>query len=223
VLFALGQPAAFVGLLLAFLLALVVRAVAIRLTARLVGIAPRREPVGPRVREDVDPFGAVAAALGGTGWGRTIEVDEMPRHRGRGRAAAVIAAGPVAVLVVALIALAAFFLLYPEVTGQIIFPSGVLRGALEGEMAPQLLLSFGVGLISFGLLALLPLPPLDGFGLLWFAFRRPGPALTWMRVWFGEKNIGIAVLLLFVLFPQGYPLVHVVIDALGTPLMRLWS
>jgi hypothetical protein len=223
VLFALGQPAAFVGLLLAFLLALGIRAVAIRLTARLVGIAPRRESLSPRPREDVDPFGAVAAALGGTGWGRTIEVDEMPRQRGRGRAAAVIASGPIAVLLVAQIALAAFFILHPDATGQVIYPSGVLRGALEVDAVPRFLLSLGVGLLSFGLLALIPIPPLDGFGLLWFAFRRPGPALMWMRLWFGEKNIGVAVLLLFVLFPQAYPLVHVLIDAVGTPLMGLWS
>ena len=61
-LFALGQPFVFAGLLLSFLLALVLRAVAIRFTARSLGLVHRREPVTPRLREDVDPFGAVAAA-----------------------------------------------------------------------------------------------------------------------------------------------------------------
>jgi Zn-dependent protease len=224
VLFALGQPAAFAGLLIAFLLALAVRAVAIRLTARVTGLTPRRESLTPRPREDVDPFGAVAAALGGTGWGRVIEVDELPRHRGRGRAAAVLAAGALSAIVASQIAFAGYAALFPA-TGalELYRPSDVLRGAVDATVLAQFLLSLAAGLLCFGLLALIPIPPMDGFGLLWTAFRRPGPALLWMRLWFGEKNIGVAVLLLFLLFPSGYPLVHVLLDAVGTPLLRVWS
>ena len=93
-LFALGQPVAFAGLLVAFLLALLLRAYAIRLTARSLGLTHRGDPVAPRLREDIDPFGAVAAAVGGAGWGRIIDVDEVPRGHGRGRAALIFLAGP---------------------------------------------------------------------------------------------------------------------------------
>jgi hypothetical protein len=224
VLFALGQPAAFAGLLLAFLLGIALRATAVRVTSRILGLTARHASLAVRPREDVDPFGAVAAALGGTGWARTHELDGLPRLRGRGRAAAVIASGPLTVLVASQIAFGVYFALYPA-TGalELYRPSDVLLGAVEVDYLAQFLLSIAGGLLGFAVLAIIPLPPLDGFALLWMAFRRPGAALLWMRLWFGEKNIGVAVLLLFVLFPQGYPLVHVLIDAIGTPLMRVWS
>jgi hypothetical protein len=224
VLWALGRPVAFAGLLTAFLLALGIRAVAIRLTARLVGLAPRHEPVGLRPREDVDPFGAVVAALGGTGWGRTVDVDEVPRHRGRGRTAAVFAAGPLCVLIAALLAFAGYVVLYPA-TGalELYRPSDVLRGIVDETMLAEFLLSLAVGLLCFGLLALVPTPPLDGFGLLHSAFLHPGPGFQWARLWLGDKNIGVALLLLFALFPTSYPILLVLIDLVGTPLMRLWA
>ena len=223
-LFALGQPAVFAGLLVAFLIGLLLRAVAIRVTARVVGLAPRGEPLAPRPREDVDPFGAVAAALGGTGWGRTIDVDEIPRGHGRGRAAAVYAAGPVAALVASQVVLGAFALVFPAGEALAVgTPAMVLRGFGDDSLLAQFVLAVAVGLLAFGVLALIPLPPLDGFGLLWTAVRRPGPALQWMRLLFGDKNLGVALLLLFSLFPSGYPLLLVLIDAVGTPLMRIWS
>ena len=223
-LFALGQPAAFAGLLVAFLIGLLLRAVAIRVTARVSALAPRGEPLAPRPREDVDPFGAVAAAIGGTGWGRTIDVDEVPRTRGRGRAAAVYAAGPVTALIASQVVLAGYALLYPFSEALAVgTPALVMRGLGDESALAQFLLAVGVGLLGFGLLALVPIPPLDGFGLLWTAVRRPGQALQWMRLWFGDKNIGVALLLLFSLFPSGYPLLLVLIDAVGTPLMRVWA
>jgi hypothetical protein len=224
VLYALGQPVAFAGLLLAFLLALALRATAVRITSRLLGLTPRHASLAVRPREDVDPFGAVASAFGGTGWGRTHEVDALPRIRGRGRAAVVIASGPLTVLVASQIALAGYAILYPSTGALMLYrPSTVLLGAVDVDYLAQFLLALAGGLLGFAVLALIPLPPLDGFALLWTAFRRPGAALLWMRLWFGEKNIGVAILVLFSLFPQGYPLVHVVIDGLGTALIRVWA
>jgi hypothetical protein len=224
VLWALGQPAAFVGLLIAFLLGLLLRALAIRITARLLHLAPAGQPLRPRPREDVDPFGAVAAALGGTGWGRTIDVDEVPRHRGRARAAAVFAAGPVATLVAAQVALAGYAAAYPfSLALALARPSDVLRGLPDDTIAGQVLLAVGVGLLSFGLLALIPLPPLDGFGLLWTALRRPGETAQKAKFWLADNNVGIGLLLLCFLFPFNHPLLFVLIDLVGTPLMRMWA
>ncbi|MFD0521768.1 hypothetical protein [Paractinoplanes durhamensis] len=76
-LFALGTPVAFVALVVSFLLGLTVRAVAVRVVARSLGLADRNEGIAPRLREDIDPFGAVGAALGGMGWGKMISVDEI--------------------------------------------------------------------------------------------------------------------------------------------------
>ena len=221
-LFALAQPVAFLGLLVAFLLGLLVRAYAIRISARSLGLAPRGESVTPRPREDIDPFGAVAAAVGGTGWGKGIDVDEVPRLRGRGRAAWVFAAGPLATLILSQLLLLAFRLIYPFALGPI-SPSSVLTGAFSGDYGAQFLLALAVGLLAFGLLALIPVPPLDGFGLLWLAFRRPGPGLLWYRLWFEDKNLGVVLLLACCFFPLGAPFLLIPIDLIGTLFLRVWS
>lgn len=174
-LFALGEPVAFAALVGAFLIGLLLRALAIRITARALRLSDRRDPVSPRLREDVDPFGAVAAAVGGMGWGKSISVDEVPRHQGRGRAAAVFAAGPVACVLVSQVLFAAYATLYPGFLLSVLHPSDVLRG-FALPLGEQVLLCLAVGLLTFGLLALIPIPPLDGFGILWSAQRRPGPA-----------------------------------------------
>jgi Zn-dependent protease len=222
VLFALGEPVAFAALVASFVLALILRAVAIRLTARTLGLVERRETIGPRLREDVDPFGAVAAAVGGMGWGKIISVDEVPRWRGRGRATMVFLAGPLSCIVVAQL----FFLAYATSTSYnvlgVLSPSDLLRG-VPLPLLDQVLVSFGAGFLGFGLLALIPLPPLDGFGVLWSALRTPGPSMQWMRLWFEEKNLGVVLLLVLCFFPLGGPFLLLILDFLGTLLVRLWG
>jgi len=221
-LFALGEPVAFVALIVAFLLALVLRALAIRLTARTLGLAERRDPVSPRLREDVDPFGAVAAAVGGMGWGKPISVDEVPRHHGRGRAAAVFAAGPVACILVSQLLFAAYVVLFPDNLLSVLNLSNVLRGVAL-PLGEQVLLCLAVGLLAFGLLALIPMPPLDGFGILWSALRRPGAGAQQMRLWLEDKNLGVLILLICCFFPFTYPLLLVILDVLGVLVLRLWG
>jgi hypothetical protein len=224
VLYALARPAAFAGLVLAFLIALLARAFAIRVAARTLNLTDRRESVGPRLREDVDAFGAVAAAVGGAGWGKIIDVDEVPRSRGRGRAAAVFLAGPVLCLLVAQAFFLAFVLIFPDAYHLSVFrPSDILRGQFEGDIGEEFLLTIPVGLLCFGLLALIPMPPLDGFGVLWSAVRRPGQGLQGYRLWFQEKNLGVVILLACCFFPLDHPLLLLPLDLLGTPILRLWA
>jgi Zn-dependent protease len=225
VLYALGEPFAFAALVVAFLLGLVLRAVAVRITARTLGLADRREPLAPRLREDIDPFGAVGAALGGMGWGRMLPVDEIPRWRGRGRAAAVFAAGPLTCVVVSQLVFGAYVLAYHDHMLASMGTSDVLLaryfpGTPVGE---KVLLSFAVGLLAFGLLELIPIPPLDGFGILYSALRRPGPGMQWMRLWFEEKNIGVVLLLALCLFPFSAPFIGSILNVLGEVFLRLWD
>ncbi|MFI5937799.1 hypothetical protein [Actinoplanes sp. NPDC051494] len=221
-LFALGEPVAFIALVLSFLLALVLRAVAIRVSARSLGLVHGNESISPRLREDVDPFGAVAAAIGGMGWGKTISVDEIPRFRGRGRAAAVFLSGPLVTIVAAQFFFVAYALTTTQNVLSFLSPSDLLRG-LSLPVTDQVLLSFGAGLLTFGLLALIPIPPLDGFGVMWSAVRRPGAGLQWMRLWFEEKNIGVLLLLVFCFFPLARPILLLILDVLGLLFIRLWG
>jgi Zn-dependent protease len=221
-LFALGEPIAFVALVVAFLLGLLLRSFAIRFTARSLRLSDRRESVSPRPREDVDPFGAVAAAVGGMGWGKVVSVDEVSRRQGRGRAAAVFAAGPLACILVSQILFAVYVTLFPGRLLSVISLSDVLRG-LALPLGEQVLLCLAVGLLAFGLLALIPIPPLDGFGILWSAQRVPGPGMQWMRLWFEDKNLGVLILLIFCFFPLGGPILMTILNVLGLPFLLLWG
>ncbi|MEV6601953.1 hypothetical protein AB0M36_34630 [Actinoplanes sp. NPDC051346] len=222
-LFALGEPVAFAALVVAFLLALLLRAFAIRLTARMLGLTERGEPIGPRPRDDIDPFGAVAAAIGGMGWGKIASVDEIPRWRGRGRAAAVFLSGPLLCIVVAQLFFAAYAYSTPENLLGILHPSYLLRGGVALPFGEQVLLCLGTGLLTFGLLALIPLPPLDGFGVMWSIPKHAGPGLQWIRLWFEDKNIGVLLLLVCCFFPFSYPLLLGLLDLLGVLFLRLWG
>ncbi|HWS35476.1 MAG TPA: hypothetical protein VN408_22395 [Actinoplanes sp.] len=222
-LFALGEPVAFVALVIAFLLGITLRSVAMRFTARVVGLNDGRPAARFSLRQELDPFGAVCAAIGGTGWGRQITVDEVPRWRGRGRAAAVFAAGPVANILAGLLFIAGYALVYGGEILAFVQPGTLLRGGLPLAFDQQVILSLGGGLLGFGLLALIPIPPLDGFGILWHALRRPGPSMAWMRLWFEDKNVGSLLLLIFAFFPLGYPLLLWTIDILGVLFLRIWA
>ncbi|MEV0899674.1 hypothetical protein [Actinoplanes sp. NPDC049802] len=222
-LFALGEPVAFAALLAAFLLALWLRTAAMRFTARTVGLAERRQSLRLRPREDIDPFGAVAVAVGGAGWGRSVSVDEVSRWRGRGRAAAVFAAGPVACILAGEVVIAGYALAFPDNQLDGLSLGTVLFGAGFLPYAQQVVLSLGVGLLAFGLLALIPIPPLDGFGILWNALRHPGAGMNWMRLWFEDKNIGVLILLICAFFPTGYPILIVIIDILGALFLQIWA
>jgi hypothetical protein len=221
-LFALGQPVTFAGLLIAFVLGLLLRAVAIRLFARRLRMADG--PITPRPREDIDPFGAVAAAVGGAGWGKIIDVDEVPRGFGRRRAALIFAAGPLVTLIAAQFFFLAYALAYPSSFALSYYRvSDVLRGQFDNPFGGQLLLAIAVGLLAFGLLALIPVPPLDGFGLLWSAQRNPGPGMQGYRLWFEHKNLGVVVLLACCFFPLSYPWLLLPLDLIGTVFLRLWG
>nr|WP_296072675.1 hypothetical protein [uncultured Actinoplanes sp.] len=219
-LFALATPVAFVALVASFLLGILVRATAVRFTAKRLGLADRHDSVVPRLREDIDPFGAVAAAVAGMGWGKMLSVDDVPRYRGRGRAATVFVAGPAACIVLAQLFFLAYVLAYPGAF--LPGPSIVLHG-IEGGFGEQILLSLAVGLLSFGLLELIPIPPLDGFGIMYYALRRPGAGMQWMRLWFEEKNIGVVILIVISLFPLGGPFLLGILNVLGLLFVGLWD
>jgi hypothetical protein len=222
VIYAILQPAALLGMLAAFLLGLSVRATfQVWLAARLL-----RYRVGspaPNPRRDVDPFGAIAAVLGGTGWGRAAPLPETYGFAGpSGKRVAVLLAGPLPVIALGLAVLLGYRAGYPSGILDYLYPSDVLRG-VSGPVAQQFLVTLGVGLLCFGVLALVPLPPLDGWFLMWQAIRRPGEGAQKARFWLEERNIGVLILLVAVSFPIGtpVPLALMLLDLLVHPLMRL--
>jgi Zn-dependent protease len=217
VLRALGDPYAFLVLLISFVVAVTAHGWVQSWAAHRAG---EREPaqqrrLHPDPRRHLDPFGAIAAAIAGTGWARQVEVS--PR-RSTGSVAAVLLAGTVANVVLGVAALAAFRLsggALPDVT-LLDLQRGI--GGAPGLVALYL---FGLTNLALAALSLVPLPPLPGGRLLFAAApRTPG----WQKAHYRlvEQNIGVAVLLALLLIPLGgpQPVLPAVLDTVLQPALR---
>jgi len=220
VLYALCTPLSFVVLVLSFVVVVTLHGWVSALVADRTGDRrPRMEGrLRPDPRRHVDPFGAVAAALGGCGWPKAVE---LPVRRARGAAVAVALSGPVLDIVLGLAALVGF----RAVEGLSLGDGGTAllqQGAPGLDPAGTVLLLFGVVALAVGLLSLVPLPPLDGGRLLFaLAPRTSG----WQRAehLLVEQNAGTVALLVLVLLPIGAAgaLLPSLLDLVVTPLARL--
>jgi hypothetical protein len=229
VIFALNEPATLLGLALGFLVGVCLRAA---LQRRLAGVArPRgRAPLravgarrvpAPRAgwAAYLDPYGTVAAVIGGAGWGA------RPVARG-GKWADVLQL--VAAVVVHLLLAAAGIALFSAAGGEpsnlgFINVSDALHGNFHGLPTDQAIaLGFAMMNLACALLALLPIPPLEMGVVLWSRLpRTPGPRRVAFHLL--EESWGVAVVLVLLLLPLGgqLPLLLVLIDALADPLLGL--
>jgi hypothetical protein len=220
VLFALGKPAAFAGLLTGFVVAMVLRGVVQRLVLRRTARFANRPVWDPR--HDFDIYGAVAAVIGGTGWGRRV-VTPFSEHRPR---VGVALAGPAAVLVASQIAFGLLRVVSGPLDGlQVLSLGAVLHGWPVANYPAQFLLHFAVALLAAGLLALVPLPPLDGWALvLRAAGPRPSPGFAKAQHWLDDNNVGVVILLIGIALPLiGSALVLYVLGVVAYPVFLLWS
>ena len=232
-LYALRQPLNFLALLVGFVAAILARGVVQAWLARALGARDfeLRARSRPDLRRHGDAFGAVAALLGGTGWGSAAPVEGLLGRyvygRARGRpaatAAAVLAAGPLTAGVVGLVALLGY-----RVAGG---PVGLLRvwtpyDTLHGDLpkldlGPRLLFLVGVAALAVAIIALVPVPPLDGGRLL---FALAPTTHGWQRVrHYAEQNWGVGLLLVLLIIPLGGrgPVLLALVDGLGEPLMHI--
>ena len=208
--YALGQPAAFAGLVAALALGLGIRHVTQALAARGAGRATATA-VLPHWRRDLDPVGLLAAVFGGTGWGAAPPVAGLTRAR----AAWTAVTGPAATLAAGIAVLAVYGAAYPaSITGEVYRPSDVLRG-VPGPAPEQLLFTAGVGLLCFAVVALVPLPPTDGWALA--RGERGGPVGGFLE----SRRIGALVLLIALVLPiGGVPPLHRLLDVVLTPVVE---
>jgi hypothetical protein len=212
---ALGSPSSFAGLVVGFLVGLVASAYAQAGTARLLGDRAAIRRVGG-LRRVLDPFGAVAAALGGPGWGVTPEIP----LRSRGRLAVALLAGPVAVALLGALALVGYLL----AGGNRLILAGIgITNALDGFDGPAaqvFFVSLALELMAMAVLALVPLPPLPGWRLLELASTG---SLGWQRArhYLVDNNLGVLALLVLLIFPLGGshpPLLLILDSVLGSVL-----
>ena len=133
----------------------------------------------------IDPMGAIVFVLAGFGWGRRVPVNVYALRPGRVGMAMVAAGGPIANVIVAVVAAVAF---------------RVLELAGIGGLALDITFYIVLYNLLLAVFNLLPIPPLDGYNVL-LAFVPPRTAFTIQRY----APYGIIVLLLLVLVP-GSPL-----------------
>ena len=208
VLRAIGTPVALLGLLVGFLLAVVAQAYTQAATARALGDRAAFRRLGG-IRRVLDPFGAVAAALAGPGWGVTPEIP----LRSRGRLALALLSGPLAVAALGVLALLGFVLAGgPRQALPGTGPSSVV-GGVDGPAGQVFFLALGLELLGMAVLALVPLPPLPGWRLLELA-STGSPGWQRAREYLVEKNLGVLALLILLVLPLGGsdPLLIAIID-----------
>ncbi len=131
----------------------------------------------------IDPLGALVFVIAGFGWGKPVPVNVYALRPGRIGMAMVAAGGPIANVIVAVVA-------------------AVLYRVLEMSGSSGFVLEIGFWIVYFNLLLalfnLIPIPPLDGYNVL-IAFLPPKAAFSVQRY----APYGIIVLLLLVLLPGG--------------------
>jgi hypothetical protein len=164
-----------------------------------------------------DPFGVVAAVIAGVGWG-----PRAPERPGRAIGAVPVVA---AVAVHGLLAAAGFAALLAAGVarsdlGFVSVGSTLHGGSLFAGAGRCIALGFAVENLACGLLALVPLPPLELGVLLWSRLpRTPGSRRVAYRLL--EEHWGVAVVLALLLLPLGgsLPPLLSLLDTVGNAIL----
>jgi len=129
----------------------------------------------------IDPIGALVFVIAGFGWGKPVPVNVYALRPGRVGMAIVAAAGPIANVIVAVLA-------------------AIVYRVLDIVGAGSFVLEIGFWVVYYNIVLaifnLIPIPPLDGYNAM-LAFLPPKTAFVVQRY----APYGIMVLLLLVLLP----------------------
>lgn len=217
--FALRQPSILVGLLLGFLVGVAARAATQRRLSepRRLRVAGRRAARRPWSAY-LDPFGAVAAVLSGVGWGPR----PVLRLRGPGSDWSMTVAAVVVHAVLAAAGLAVFLAVGgSRLALHAVSVASVLHGNVHGgTTAEQISLGFGIENLACGLLALVPIPPLEAGFVVWSRVPR-SPGARRFAYHLLEEQWGVAVLLVLLLVPLAgeLPALLMLIDTVGNAIL----
>ena len=233
-LYALRHPAILLGLLIGFVLGVVVRAaLQQRMGQQRIGSRRGRLRLASGGRAGLnqpwtsylDPYGAVAAVVAGVGWGARPPQQGTRRQQDlRALAIALVVHGVLAVAgFAAYRAFASHEGLAGLPLGDAISASDVLHGSIGlPGFGLQVSLGFAVENLACGLLALVPIPPLELGVILWSRLPRT-PGARRFAYHLLEEAWGVAVILVGLLLPlagQRPPLLAL-IDIIAAPLLRL--
>jgi hypothetical protein len=229
VIYALREPTILLGLLAGFLVGVPLRASLQRLLARPGGLRRRGRlsAVGHRSTGlgwpgYLDPYGAVAALLSGTGWGPRVEPRRTPLGDVLMLGAALAVHAALTVLGLAAYAAAGGAVrgshgVGASIRAGLLDVSSVLHGSVSaGSAARNVALGFAMVNLACGVLALVPIPPLELGVILWSRLPR-SPGARRMAYRLLEEHWGVAIVLLLLLLPLAGqpPALLAAINALG--------
>ena len=219
--YALREPAILLGLLAGFLAGVPLRAALQRRLTRPGGLRGRGHlsAVGGHGRARLgwpgylDPYGAVAALLSGVGWGPRVEAKRTRATDTLMLLAALVVHGALTAL-----GLAAYVAAGGTLSGlHGLDVSTVLHGSVDtGYVGRNIALGFAMVNLGCGVLALVPIPPLELGVIVWSRIpRSPGARRVAFHVL--EEQWGVAVILLLLLLPLAGqpPALLAVINAIG--------
>jgi Zn-dependent protease len=208
VLYALRYPFSFGVLVVTFVIGVTVRGLAQRL------VSGERQPAWVRantrrrrstwLKPYLDAYGCIAGLLGGVGWGMPVDISD-PRQRSRGRRVVQLLVGPI-VLGGLGGGLLAIFRVWTHISAPLqpldtavtgtAFVAGHFQYALPFDQVAIFLA--GVELLGMGVLAIIPIPPLDGGKVLFALAPRSG---LWQKARYrlDEENWGLLFLLVLAL------------------------
>jgi hypothetical protein len=221
-LFALRQPATLLGLLLGFAAGCYLRATAQQaLNGRLRSVGRRGPRAWSAPRYWLDPFGVVAALLAGVGWSPR---PELGRRRTARNVWLVVVIAVVVHGLLAVGGLAAYIAFGGHrVLLDFVDPISVLHGSqgVASSAGQRIALGFGIENLACGLLALLPLPPLELGVAVWSVLPR-SPGARRMAYRLLEEQWSIAIVLVLLLLPLAgeQPLLLQLIDNIGGDILR---
>jgi hypothetical protein len=194
-LFALRQPATLLGLVLGF-----AAGCFLRVTIQQLCIGGRRAArLNSAPRSWIDPFGMVAALLAGIGWSpRPVLTRGKPRQVWTMVLVAVLVHGALAAAgLAAYLGAGGVKLAFPFVS-----TISILHGSqfVASSVIQRAALAFGIENLGCGLLALVPIPPLELGVALWSTLPKSAGSrqLAYRAL---EEQWGIVILLVLLLIP----------------------
>jgi hypothetical protein len=193
-LFALRQPAVLLGLVVGFAAGCLLR---VTLQQAVIG-GLRSVRRTAAARSWLDPYGTVAALLAGVGWPPRPTLSRFkPRQVWTVVVAAVAAHGALAAAgLAAYVAAGGSRAAFPFIS-----TTSVLHGSqYPAGFAQKVALGFGIENLGCGLLALVPIPPLELGVALWSMLPK-GAGARRMAYHLLEEQWGVAVVLVLLLLP----------------------
>ncbi|HVT21636.1 MAG TPA: hypothetical protein VHE57_09645 [Mycobacteriales bacterium] len=219
--FALRQPAVFLGLLLGFVVGMIALSAFLRLLERNT-----RHPAPVWNHQSwLDPYGAVAALLAGVGWGPRRE---LRRGFGRSQHRQLLLVALLSCAVPAVLG-AIGLAIYAGLVGHGVLPLTGSYSVLHGfqpfatTFAEKVAVGFGIENLGVAILSLVPIPPLPTGVWAWTVFpKTPGPRQLAYRLL--DEHWGIAALLLLFLIPVGGdgPALLVLVTSISDQILNLF-